>query len=198
MHDAVEFAQVQAQALKELCADANRSEALILDYGCGTGLLTSYLQELFWNAAVIGVDKESIIVQAREINPHVAFQTLDYVKQIKQASCDLIYLANVLHHIPKDQHHSVITDLLKLLKPNGYLAVLELNPWNIGTRIEFKKDPNEKDTHLYSSFYIRNLVTNMKTKIYYYGSLPSFFLQNDLLRKLSMRLPWGSWYLVFF
>jgi trans-aconitate methyltransferase len=194
----VAFAQVIAQTLKDNFGQLNREQTLILDYGCGDGLLMSFMHELFWHANIIGVDKPSVIATAKKEFPDLQFETIEFIDTCQPASFDLIYLANVLHHVPLNDRKILFKQLSTLLKPNGYLAIIELNPWNLFSRIRHAIDPYELDAPLISSRRVKNLLPAKNSRVKYYGSIPSVLLHNERMRLLSMYLPWGSWYLLFF
>lgn len=120
----------------------------VLDFGCGLGNTTQMLQETFKNAHVVGADiSEVSIKQARLLNPNIKFGYL--ADETFMATCigafDLIYVANVFHHVPPAERTDVMTILKNMLSPQGKVFFFEHNPYNpitkwVVSRCEFDKD----------------------------------------------------------
>ena len=97
-----------------------------LDFGCGVGRLSQALCQHF--DQVIGVDiAQSMIDQAQTLNrfggrcryicnPH------DHLHFIPSDHMDFIYSSITLQHMPTALAKKYITDLIRILKPNGVLA----------------------------------------------------------------------------
>ncbi len=105
----------------------------ILDFGCGVGLLSSYLKETFPQATVDGFDpSEGSIAQ---VSPKIragGMFTSDWSEVSRHY--DLIVVTNVMHHVPPPERQSVITRLRDRLGPPGILIIVEHNPLNPLTR----------------------------------------------------------------
>lgn len=120
----------------------------VLDFGCGLGNTTLMLQETFKDAHVVGADiSEVSIKQARLLNPSIKYGCL--TDETFMATCagafDLIYVANVFHHVPPAERASVMITLKNMLSPQGKIFFFEHNPYNpitkwIVSRCEFDKD----------------------------------------------------------
>lgn len=102
--------------------------ASILDYGCGSGLLTYKLAEAFPYATVIGYDQSLEIVEiARErfSAPNLRFTTRK--DEVEGKGYDYIVLSSVLHEIWSHNGHTIkpvvlaFQEFRALLAPNGYL-----------------------------------------------------------------------------
>jgi len=104
----------------------------ILDFGCGIGQAVPFLLEAFSPESLVCTDesKESLNV-LREAFPTVRAVGL---QEVEDEAFDLIFVANVLHHIEPRLRHDVVRDLCRRLRPQGIVAVFEHNPLNPITR----------------------------------------------------------------
>lgn len=131
MDDARAFAQFKAQWIKNIVPELNNLGIQILDFGCGDGLMTYYLQEVFFQAQVIGVDRESVINKAREpfLNiPFISF--LDKSFSIDtQCMFDALIISCMLHHLTDQQQDALLKAIAGYLKLNGIVVILEFNPY---------------------------------------------------------------------
>jgi trans-aconitate methyltransferase len=133
---------------RSLGADA-RNVRRILDFGCGTGTATRPLQEAFPKAAVIGTDpsEESLrVAQADHAGLDCHFVTAEGLAA--QAPCDLAYCNGVFHHIPLADRDAAIESVWKALKPGGYFALWENNPWNPAVWFVMSRVPFDHDAIL--------------------------------------------------
>jgi ubiquinone/menaquinone biosynthesis C-methylase UbiE len=160
--EAIEFAQIRAQTIKDLLPQLNEPGSTLLDFGCGDGLLTNYLQLVFFQAEVIGADQSPhAIAQARENFPEITFNAINS-KQLPFADnmFNAAIVSLVLHHITRAEHKQWINELMRILKPHGYLIIQELNPFNLLAYRRFKRDPKEKGLQMISPFYVNKLLSN--------------------------------------
>ncbi|MEX0940163.1 MAG: class I SAM-dependent methyltransferase [Candidatus Babeliales bacterium] len=196
----IEFAQSAAQRIKELVPQLNRSGVKILDFGCGNGLLTYYLQEVFFESTVIGIDTDKKKIQEVCVNyPEITFQEIKNNEQLpfSDASFDLIVVSLTLHHIQKNKHKKIINELMRVLKKDGYLICLELNLYNFSTRQSFYNDLQEQGNTLLSPRYLKSLLKNIgKTSTYYFNFFSKYLSFFEFLEPYLWWLPFGQWYLV--
>lgn len=122
------------------------SSPAVLDFGCGTGSATPFLQNLLSARTVLGVD-----VSARSLS--VARRTFgsDTVQfsapkeATPHAALDLAFCNGVFHHIPVEARAEAISYLFHSLRPGGLFAFWENNPWNPGTRLVMDRCPFDGD-----------------------------------------------------
>jgi SAM-dependent methyltransferase len=114
----------------------------VLDFGCGIGNACGSLRERLHAAQVIGLDcSPASIEEARQRYSTSYFEwTLDG-QCIKPRSLDVVYTAGVFHHIEPEDRQRELERIFGWLKPGGYFAMFENNPWNVGTRLVMSRIP---------------------------------------------------------
>lgn len=117
--------------LSKLYSEKNLS---ILNFGCGIGKSEPLLLKHFPNSSILGIDvsAESIeLAKEQEYNKSkIQFEVFDGVNINLHQKFDIIYIANVFHHIPHSEHKNLTKQLCTLLKENGKLFMFEHNPYN--------------------------------------------------------------------
>lgn len=182
MDEAQAFAQWKAQRIKDICSDMNRPDAIILDYGCGDGLMTYYLQEVFFLSRVIGVDKPELIEQLKRdslCNSHGMYVTEQELLSSKSiiSSFDLVVLSMVLHHLSPCQQVELINKCLNYLKPQGAIVILEFNKYYIGNWFKTIKTLCS-DACSWAEFKDLSLLTiNPASFVYFSTTAHSWFLK---------------------
>ncbi|MBL8951756.1 MAG: ArsR family transcriptional regulator [Myxococcaceae bacterium] len=103
----------------------------VVDFGCGTGVLTLELAR--WAKKVTAIDKsEPVLARARaaaerEGLTNIAFLAADLCElPLPSSSADLVVSSQSLHHV--EDIAAVLAEGARLLRPNGRLVVLELFP----------------------------------------------------------------------
>lgn len=122
----VKLAQDIVSAMRrELPLDAAME---VLDYGCGSGLVTLGLLPLVGTITGADSSKGMLEVLQRKLNEgkveNVTVQLLDLERQTLDASYDLITSAMTLHHV--QDVSALIASLAAALKPGGFLALADL------------------------------------------------------------------------
>lgn len=113
-----------------------RAGEIVLDVGCGTGEIDILLARSGRNVVGIDISQEAIdeAVRKCEAEPEAVRQRLAFKRAFAQdldlpaASFDAIVLSEVFEHLADPR--TVVTPLLKALKPSGKLIVLVPNGWN--------------------------------------------------------------------
>ena len=191
------FAKYKAQKLFEWLPQLSNKKINILDFGCGDGNMTYYVSRLFSQAKIFGIDssRESV-KQASKNHPQIKFKTNNKnIIEFDSNTFDLAYAAGVFHHIKFDQHNKFISEIIRILKPNGYFVLFELNPYNPLTRLTFKRCPIDKDANMLSAKYSKQLLQKHgSTIIKYYCFFPSFLKALRPLEKYLTWFPLGALY----
>ncbi len=143
--DSAYFSEYKALYLQRLLTPAFSGK--VLDFGCGVGLLSGFLKKHLPAIHIDGFDVSRESIQA--INPALTEQGL-FTSDTVQLSRDyqLIVVANVLHHIQREERQRVIRDLADRLAHGGRLAIFEHNPANPVTRWVVERCPFDHDAVL--------------------------------------------------
>ena len=122
-----------AQKVHLLARELKKSERRrILDFGCGIGLAIPFLIEAFSPDLLVCSDEseESLNILRKE---HPDVRALS-IEQVGTDEFDLVFVANVLHHIKPTVRQRGIQDLCNRLRPGGVIGVFEHNPFNLITQ----------------------------------------------------------------
>lgn len=172
----------------------------IVDFGCGLGDTSRHLAETFAGADVVGVDTaDAAIAWAREhhAGPHVAFGTIDELPA--HEPFDLCYVNGVLHHVAPGRRATVLGAIHAALRPGGYFALFENNPWNPGARMVMHRIPFDRDAVPVSPREARALLAGNGFRCVATRSLFWFPRALSVLRPLERplaRVPLGAQYWV--
>ena len=127
----VYFAELKARYLaRALGADFSGK---ILDFGCGIGLLSRYLLRYFPACVLHGYDISTSSIAQIEPDISSSAKFTSHENELDE-DYDLIVIANVMHHIAKENQGDAISRLYARLAPGGNLVVFEHNPGNLLTR----------------------------------------------------------------
>ena len=151
-------------------ADSLRSKGMLdkpfklLNYGCGTGNSEKYIKKYLPQASVYSIDvsEESVNV-ARDANrdlTDVTFEPFNGTTIPFEVEFDVIFIANVFHHIRHEKHVAILKTLHDKLKKGGLLFIFELNPLNpltmlVAIRNDYRFD---KDAKLLNPFYTKRIL----------------------------------------
>jgi len=120
----------------------------ILEYGCGTGGNLAHLARIFPGASLCGCDiSEKSLEEAAGIAPGAEMILLGR-DALPTRHFDLVFVANVLHHVPPPVRPTVTTAMADALAPGGALCVFEHNPANPVTRRIVARCPFDRDATL--------------------------------------------------
>ncbi len=103
----------------------------VLDYGCGTGLISFNLVEYVGNITFVD-SSEEMLSAAKEKVKHIEnknkyeFANTIFTDSLEPGTYDCIYTSMVLHHI-KDML-SLVVRFQQLLKKRGRLCIVDLTP----------------------------------------------------------------------
>lgn len=134
--DASFFAERKVELLVRLQRERGLDlrDAALLDVGCGTGttdrLLASQVRTL------CGVDiSEEMLVMARRNVPAAQFRSYDGTTlPFGEGSFDVVVAICALHHVPPADQEHFVSELHRVARPGGLIAIFEHNPVNPLTR----------------------------------------------------------------
>lgn len=141
------------EILKELNLKGNE---VFMDAGCGDGhIALRAVEEYLPDGYVYAVDSyQPSIVELQEYKAINSIENLNVIKadltediaQIRDDSIDMVFMLNVIHGFkPSENLDEVIKSLLRIIKEDGKIAIVEFNPidWPIGPPLEIKYAPGE-------------------------------------------------------
>lgn len=126
--DTPEYFAAQAKSYKNFLSDIVTrlpKDAQVLDYGCGYGLLSFYLKQEFHHVLSVDSSPQQIAVAKRMgLNAEVvAIEELEDWVANHLERFDVIFLFDVLEHVPASQQISFLRSLSSTLKFDGQLLV---------------------------------------------------------------------------
>lgn len=106
----------------------------IADLGCGAGLSTEALQELFPEAEVTGVDLSPYFLAVAKYRTAQTNSQLHWHHgagedtKLPAESFNLVSVSLVFHELPKKAAIAIFQEAKRLLKPGGHFAMMDMNP----------------------------------------------------------------------
>ncbi len=117
--------------------EKNTRNAVVLDFGCGDGNSAPYFIEHLLSISYYGIDisSKSIEVAKRQRFKQCHFETFNGENiPFKDNTFDIVFMANVLHHINCTYHKIILSECYRVLKKSGRLYIFEHNYLNPLTR----------------------------------------------------------------
>ncbi len=178
-----------------------RGEAgLVLDYGCGTGNSIRFFDEILKAKFVVGLDLSSKALEiacSKSVPIPVDFRLVSQYTPSQQV--DLAFCNGVFHHVDPAERSATLRYMADCVRPGGFVAVWENNPWNLGTRYIMRRVPFDRDAILVGAREVRALAVAAKLRVLttdFCFVFPAFL---RFLRRFEPRLkqlPVGAQYLV--
>jgi SAM-dependent methyltransferase len=117
-----------------------------MDYGCGTGSSAPLLVDILGAGALVGTDSSSKSLEIATQNhgsETAIFLRFDQYKP--DGKFDLVYCNGVFHHIALSERAAAVTYIYRSIRPGGFFAFWENNPWNPGTRLVMSRIPFDRN-----------------------------------------------------
>jgi SAM-dependent methyltransferase len=191
------FAQYKVSVLKKLL---KRQPSRILEFGCGVGSNIGHLITAFPNVTIAGCDiSQKCLEVAAKGNPSTEFFCLDVSPSAHKESFDLVFIANVFHHIPPAQQKSTVMLIRQLMTKTGDLFIFEHNPYNPVTRHIVNTCPFDADAQLLKP---KALISQLESagfsivRKHYILFFPAFLNKLRPLERFLVRLPLGGQYVI--
>jgi len=173
----------------------------ILDFGCGTGRAAEFIRKYFPNSDFLGVDpsKASIAVASKKY-PMYSFNVLNLRKGMRfRKKFDVIFAANVFHHISAGLRRHAMEQICEALKPGGLFFLFEHNPYNpLVVRI-VRECPFDKGVILIKPAHARKLFSSAHLKVErqtYYFFFPRSFSFLRWSERFMGYIPFGAQYML--
>jgi len=112
----------------------------VLDYGCGTGRWVEFFRS--YGMDYTGVDLSTEMVRiASERFPDVEISAVGSAGiQFPSQTFDVVCSIAVIHHNPYDDQSSILRQLSRIIKPEGFLVLFEsMGQYDPGSVLEFPR-----------------------------------------------------------
>jgi ubiquinone/menaquinone biosynthesis C-methylase UbiE len=172
--------------------------AIVLDIGCGVGLLHSRLAALCETLVAADTSAASI-EQARRSNPGVAYSVIDGSLPYRDATFDVVLAVCVLHHVPPAEWDAFVGEMRRVTRRRGLICVIEHNPLNPLTRLAVSRCSFDADAVLLRAGRTRALLEDAggsAIRTEFFLTLPSRRPFARGLERSLRRLPFGAQYIV--
>ena len=109
----------------------------ILDLGCGVGMSTFALQEIYPQAKITGVDLSPYFLAVAQYRNREKSQPVNWIHAaaestgLPSASFDLVSACLVFHELPQTAAKEILLEARRLLRPGGYFTIMDMNPRSI-------------------------------------------------------------------
>ncbi|MGB3405656.1 MAG: class I SAM-dependent methyltransferase [Microcoleaceae cyanobacterium] len=118
-----------------LQAQLSNAPQTIVDLGCGVGMSSFALQDLYPEASITGIDLSpyflAIALYRSQNRSHPAPVWLHRAAEsteLPDASVDLVSLCLVCHELPQTATRKIFQEARRILRPGGHLAIMDMNP----------------------------------------------------------------------
>lgn len=115
----------------------------IMDMGSSTGISTNYIHQSFPHSTILGVELSPYFLATALYDadlapkPNVLYLHANVENvPIPDNSFDLITCQFLLHEVPYWKQINILKEAHRLLKPEGTLAILDLNPYTVKRRLQ--------------------------------------------------------------
>jgi len=185
------FAEYKVKIIKKKLF---KEPARILEFGCGIGRNNIYMKKWLPESNIFGCDiSEKSLEIARETNLTVLYDIIlkpeDLLERYKEPF-DCIFISNVFHHIPFNEHQIWIDALYQILSKNGNIFIFEHNPYNPITKRIFNTSEIDKGCTMLKPSYCYDLLERANfTKIKREFTL-FFIWRNNFFEFLERKFHW--------
>lgn len=186
------FAEYKIADLAGLVRARGVAPGRILDFGSGIGNSVPFFRQHFPASRLhcADVSERSMAVARARFPGQEDYVTVGAGIPLPTASQDVVFSACVFHHIPHQDHQHWLTELRRVVRPGGLLAIYEHNPFNPLTVWAVNACPLDVNAHL-----IRPGVLRRRALLSGWGSASvtyKLFFPSMLrgLRPLEQHLHW--------
>ena len=143
----------------------------VLDAGCGDLTFTRLLTEC--GARVIAIDPDAVQAEKnRNADPTPGIKFVESGAEVMPAddkTIDGVFFSYSLHHIPRASYPAVFAEVLRVLKPDGFLYVLEPTDCPLNQVMKLFHDEDAERAAAWQA--VESLRTEFKsaTTVSYYG-----------------------------
>ena len=185
----------------EYCASSPDGNApAVLDFGAGVGTSVPFVRKYLPRARLtcLDVSPKSLEVGQGRFPGQAQFMSFDGNQiPFPDASFDIGFAACVFHHIDHTKHVALLTELRRVLVPNGFAIVFEHNPYNPLTVHAVNTCPFDVNARLISAADMRKRLKAAgfsKARIRYRVFFPRFLRAFRPFERWMTMVPLGAQY----
>lgn len=162
----------------------------ILDVGCSVGISTEYILREFKDCKnMYGLDLSPYFISMATLRANKMNLPIKYyhcnaeLTNLEKNNFDLIICNFILHEVPLEPTRNILNELKSLLKPNGVIAIIDLNPDRVQNNLivsNFRKWAFEvTEPHIYQYY-----KTNMTEELFNIGLNNIYKIDNDPMNSI--------------
>lgn len=194
------FAQQRVAFVQDYLRRLGAVPQHIVDFGCGLGNHVPHFRRAFPGCRIVGIDISPVSLRlAEERNGGTDVRFCLSEEYQERGAADLVYLNGVLHHIPPQSQAVQLKYMASLLRPGGWLAIFDNNPFSLPARLIMYSIPFDHDAVMISPYRLaRALLPNgfVDPQVNFHFVFPrQLGILGGLELKLA-RLPLGAQYSV--
>ena len=119
----------------------------------------------------------------------------------EDASVDWATAVCIFHHISRQERAPLLADIYRVLRPGGFFAIIEHNPFNPAVQLIVRRTPVDKNAELLTAGTARRLIQaasmeTVATRSFLYVPQRIYGWVGSIERALG-RVPLGGQYVVF-
>jgi SAM-dependent methyltransferase len=195
------FARAKAEEALRLARRhlGDPAELDALDAGCGIGLTDQHLDRRFKSLTGTDVSEDAIAIAKRE-NPGVSYKLAapDRVP-FDARTFDFVFAINVVQVVPPAERGRFVSELARVTRAGGLVAVFEHNPYNPLARLVVRRFELNENVGMVTLRSSRRLLRQSGLRTVDHGYillLPSRRRRLLALERAARRLPLGAQYYV--
>ncbi|MGF9562909.1 class I SAM-dependent methyltransferase [Neorhizobium sp. BT27B] len=186
------FSEYKISDLRRYADKEHLAGSQILDFGSGIGNSLPYFRKYFPDATIncADVSSRSIEIAQTRFPGNENYLLIDRGLPLADNSQDIVFSACVFHHIPHGEHHHWLTELARVTRPGGILAIYEHNPLNPLTLRAVNTCPLDVNAHLIRGGVMRKRALDggwQEADVAYKVFFPSLL---GALRPVEQHLEW--------
>ncbi|MBN9083430.1 MAG: hypothetical protein BGP04_14460 [Rhizobiales bacterium 62-17] len=174
------------------------SDKHLVDVGCGVGSMHDLLMPMFGRITGVDTSSESI-AEARDRHPANVYESYDGQRlPLSDRSVDFALTVCVIHHVPVVQWQSFVDEMRRVVRPGGFICIIEHNPLNPLTRLGVARCAFDADAVLLGKARTEALmrqsgIVDVETR--YFLLSPFAVRPLQAIERAFARLPLGGQYL---
>jgi len=195
------FSEYKIRNLHDFVKKSNLVINEICDFGSGIGNSIPYFRKYFDQSKIncVEISKRSIEISKTRFPGDESYIHINKKIDLPNNSQDLVFSACVFHHIPDSEHVYWLSEIYRITKPGGYLAIYEHNPYNPLTVKAVNTCPFDINASLINAGRLQREVMDGNWKKVQIGYKVFFPSSLKFLRPLEAWLSWipvGAQYLL--